>query len=238
MEDETRPLPAGWIRQFDSKTGHQYFVDTRADPPRSIWHHPYDDEQYLSSLTPAERKNLDRLHKSVSLDDIGADSSDDEGHHASLKGSVATAGAAHDPNAPYGVHKFSRKMKDKLTGSTHEERERQRQQRAREEQQVYETHQRYRQAFQRACVTGQPQLLGRDRNGKDVYIEPPTGPRAPPGAYGYNPYAQGPYTDPNARFIRPEEPYYRPYGYGYGGGYGFPMMGGLLGGMMLGGLMF
>jgi hypothetical protein len=51
MEDEGRPLPPGWIRQYDAKESHQFFVDTNTTPPRSIWHHPYDDDQYLSTLS-------------------------------------------------------------------------------------------------------------------------------------------------------------------------------------------
>ena len=90
----------------------------------------------------------------------------------------------------------------------------------------------------RALETGQPQFLCKDRQGRDVYIVPPTGDAAPMGARAYNPYAQGPYTNPNTRFLAPDYPYSRPYGYGYGGGYGFPLMGGLLGGAMLGGLLF
>lgn len=44
FEDERRPLPEGWIRQFDQASGHHFYVDTRATPPRSIWVHP-DDEK-------------------------------------------------------------------------------------------------------------------------------------------------------------------------------------------------
>ncbi|KAJ7900205.1 hypothetical protein B0H14DRAFT_2672715, partial [Mycena olivaceomarginata] len=42
-----RPLPYGWISQVDSGSGHTFYVDTKATPPRSIWVHPLDDEQYL-----------------------------------------------------------------------------------------------------------------------------------------------------------------------------------------------
>ncbi|KAF9518453.1 hypothetical protein BS47DRAFT_300025 [Hydnum rufescens UP504] len=35
---DARPLPPGWIEQFDSKAW--FYVDTRASPPRSSWHHP------------------------------------------------------------------------------------------------------------------------------------------------------------------------------------------------------
>ena len=129
-------------------------------------------------------------------------------------------------------------MKDKLTGSTHEQRAAERRQREEEERRTYERHQQIRVAMMRAAETGQPQFIGKDRNGKEVYIEPPQGAQMPPGAYGYNPYTQGPYANPNATFIRPQYEYGRPYGYGYGGGYGLPLAGGLMGGMLLGGMMF
>ena len=146
-----------------------------------------------------------------------------------------------------GIHILGRKMKDKLTSSTHTEREAQRRQREEEERRIYEQHQHFRQAMSRAAQTGEPQLLGRDRNGKEVYIEPPMadygggmgfgGGRTYPGnAYGYNPYQSGVYANPNARFVRPQMPYARPMGYGYGGGYGMGMgapLLGLGGGLML-----
>src|ERR1700733_2643221 len=66
MEDEARELPEGWIRQYDTKEHHQFFVDTRANPARSIWHHPYDDEQYLSTLTSEERERLQETHRTPS----------------------------------------------------------------------------------------------------------------------------------------------------------------------------
>ncbi|TID22233.1 hypothetical protein E2P81_ATG11339 [Venturia nashicola] len=252
MEDEHRPLPQGWIRQFDADTHHQFFVDTSANPPRSIWSHPYDDEQYLNSLSTDERHHIKRLTRSVSLKDIEAESSDDEdhGHSAAAKGVPASSSTGASDQNPKGIHKFGRKMKDRLTNSTHAEREKDRAARAREEQEIYKAHLAFRQAMSKALETGEPQFVGKDRNGRDIYIEPPQGMmrgsgmmipqggRVPAGAMGYNPYSQGPYGNPNVRYLRPQQPYYRGPGYGYGGGYGFPLMGGLLGGAMLGGLMF
>ncbi|MCJ1257183.1 hypothetical protein MMC24_005008 [Lignoscripta atroalba] len=240
MEDEARPLPPGWSRQFDPQTSHQFFVDTKAQPPRSIWHHPYDDQQYLDSLASHERERVQGLHKVPSHADIEAESSDDgEGgyHHDRHKNPAVGAGGSAS-HASDGKTTFGRRMKDKITGSTHEQREAYRLQRGEEERRAYERHQALRQAMARAIETGQPQLVGRDRDGKDVYIEPPYGGNMPHGAYGYNPYTQGPYANPNATFIRPNYPYARPYGYGYGGGYGMPLAGGLMGGVLLGGLMF
>ncbi|ERF70944.1 hypothetical protein EPUS_06729 [Endocarpon pusillum Z07020] len=78
MEDEARPLPPGWVRQYDAKEGHQFFVDTNANPPRSIWHHPYDDEQYLSTLTSEERERIQATAMAPNHADIAAESSADE----------------------------------------------------------------------------------------------------------------------------------------------------------------
>lgn len=258
MEDEHRSLPDGWVRQFDAKTSHQYFVDTRQNPPRSIWHHPYDDEEYLQTLPSAERERIQSLHEKMpSVPDIMADDTDDEdGHtHAAHGNGSATTGKNELPpreEKPTGFGKFGRKMKDKMTQSTHQEREAERQKRAEAERKAYQAHQKYRDALQKAMQTGEPQYIGHDKDGKEVYIDtsnsgPTSGPMAGATyqdgrygqqAYGVNPYHSGPYSNPNARFIRPQQSYQRPYGSGYGGGYGLPLLGGLGGGLLLGDLMF
>lgn len=249
MEDERRALPEGWVRQFDSKSNHQFFVDTRQNPPRSIWHHPYDDEEYLSTLPSAERERLQEMTRHSSIHDIMAEPSDDEDakHHGKTGASSATAASAAAASSSHagpskqdqplpprdqGKKTFGRKVKDKLTHSTHEEREAHRRQREEEERKAYQQHLAFRQAMQRAMETGQPQLLGKDKDGKDVFITPPSA-----GGYGYGGYNGaygGSYSTPNARYIRPPNPYARPYGYGYGGGYGLPLAGGLAGGLLLG----
>lgn len=249
MEDEQRELPSGWVRQYDAENHHQFFVDTTAEPPRSIWQHPYDDDVYLHSLAPAERTRIQGLHRSPTDADIAHEETDDEDAHPHAQAQThAPAGAAGAklpprPDAqPKGLHKLGRSMKDKLTSSTHEERELQRRKRDEEEQRAYKQHQAIRAAMSRAIETGEPQLLGKDRNGKDVYVESPFGRGVPQGAYGYNPFGQGAYGNgrgaygsPNARYLRPQQPYSRPYGMGYGGGFGYPMGAAMLGGGLLGG---
>lgn len=243
MEDESRSLPSGWVRQYDSKSHHQFFVDTGASPPRSIWQHPYDDDQYLSTLSAAERERIRNEHV-VPEEEYTDDEREGNDRYAlppRTQGEGEVSGGT----------KFGRKIKDKITHSTHEQRVEERRQRDEEEVATYRRHQHIRQQMSLAAETGVPQLLGKDKDGKEVYIEPPGGPgghgggygggygRAP-GSYGYNPYTQGPYSNPNAKFIRPQQPYGRPYpgyGYGYGGGFGYPLMG-LGGGMLLGGLLF
>lgn len=270
MEDEGRPLPPGWVRQFDAKEAHQFFVDTNVNPPRSIWHHPYDDEQYLSTLSSEERERIEAAAKAPNHADIAAESSADESdvdtRHKKPPQPTSSSSAAAAPELPArphppsqhvtphgegGLGKLGRRMKDKLTGTTHEERERGRELRAQEEQEAYRRYQRIRSAMALAAETGQPQLLGKNAEGQDVYIEPPAtdpyGNYVYPAGYSagpyqsYNPYIQGPYANPNNRFIaypRPTYAYGRPHGYGYGGGMGMPLVGGMLGGMMLGGLLW
>ena len=209
MEDEGRDLPRGWIRQYDHKADHHYYVDTTADPPRSIWHHPYDDMTYLQTLPVEERERVQELHRRApSREDIIASESDVDdpqsgfpnelpprpgktNHHDQEQGSTAPK-------------KYGRKLKDKLTGTTHEQREAERRAREQQEEEAYRRHQQIRRAMQQAWETGQPQHLGKHKDGQDVYIEPPMGgPFQPagPSAYGYNPYSQGPYRQPNARFV-------------------------------------
>lgn len=229
MEDEVRELPPGWVRSFDPESQHQFFVDTKATPPRSIWTHPYDDDEFLATLSPEERKNHSRMKRTVTVDDLMAEDSDDEDHH--------TAQGKPEPQLT-GIHKFSRKLKDKVTGTTHTDREKHRQQRAEHEQQAYLVHLRARQALIRAMQTGQPQLLGKDSQGREVYIESPRSAYASRGPYRNNPYASGLYSNSNMRYMRPVGPYGRPYGYGYGGGAGLPIAAGILGGSLLGAALF
>lgn len=296
MEDEARPLPQGWVRSYDPENSHQFFVDTTKEPPRSIWHHPYDDEEYVNSLSGAERErveqesiNYKRDHPPTKEDYIHAPSDDDDDdflpahyqNQTAAAGSAASGSNAQLPPRPDGKGgkdgkdgkdgkgkekiSFGRKMKDKVTGMSHEEREQQRREREEQERRAYEQHVKIRNAMRKAAQTGEAQLIGKDKDGKNIYIEPPrTASYAggyPGVGYGYSPYtpynSNGIYSTPNARYVRPGMPYARPYGSpygyggygggyggygynrgGYGGGMGMPVMGGLLGGALLGGLLF
>ncbi|KAK7959485.1 uncharacterized protein PG986_004339 [Apiospora aurea] len=185
IEDESRPLPDGWVRTFDPENHHQFFVDIRADPPRSIWHHPYDDEQYLNSLPAQERERLGGLTRHPSKEDIAAETTDEEGdsHHATAfrgPGHGPAAGEASEASGSGSGSSSSskprslgRKMKDKITGTTHEERNAERSRRQQREQDLYKQHELFRRGLVAAIRTNQPQLLGQDDEGTDVYLEPP-----------------------------------------------------------------
>lgn len=260
MEDEARALPHGWVRSWDEQNQHQFFVDTTQDPPVSIWEHPHDNEAYLNALSSEERERIEQDKVNRAHDDFIhslSDMDDDDDHRFSSAPASSPPSSSQAnpqlPPRPDGKGKtpgtdnrtFGRKLKDKMTGMSHEQREDLRRQRYAEEQRMYETHMRVREAMQRAMQTGQPQLVGKDRDGKDVYIEPPQpydgygtgyGGGYPYGrGYGYSPYQNGIYTTPNARYIRPQGAYGRP-----GAGMTMPLAlgGGLLGGALLGSLMF
>ena len=248
MEDESRPLPEGWVRQFDSKNSHQFYVDIRSEPPRSTWHHPYDDEEYLSTLPSAERERIQELTRHPSHHDLlsgySSNEEDDSGpsHPPPGKTTAATKQSAELPPRQTDqdiskTHKFGRRMKDKLTSSTHEQREAERRKRAEEERKAYEQHLVIRRAMSKALETGQPQLIGKDKQGQDVYLQPPKYSGGYSNGYGVDPYGRGPYSGYNQRYMSPAGNYGRPYGYGYGGGYGLPLMGGLAGGMLMGSML-
>ncbi|OCT52680.1 WW/Rsp5/WWP [Cladophialophora carrionii] len=243
MEDLHRPLPEGWVRQYDPKENHQFFVNTKVDPPKSYWEHPLDIPDVVNTLSSEERERLqaeeDKLRRHSDHSPAHSVDHSEEEHYPPELPARPTGSKEHTTQKK----SFGEKFKDKVTGSTHDERVRDRARRAEEERQYYEAHMKLRRAMQQAQITGQPQFFARDRDGKNIYIEPPGGPGYGyggygPQGYGINPYARGAYADPNARFIRPGYPYSRPYGTYPGGGYGLPIAGGLLGGMLLGGLMF
>ena len=227
MADESRPLPEGWVLTYNPESEHQFFVDTTSDPPRSIWHHPYDDEKYLATLSSAEREKIGRPSKTT-------DTKNTIGEHTAFQDRSFEPGLSSQDNANYlpprptgtqsqGLQKYSRKLVDRLTHTTHNEREQHRQMREQEQRNVYDQNLRMRQAFARATETGEPQYIGKDQTGRDVYLEPPYGPTSN-GAQGNSPYTQGPYANPNARFLKPAGPYNRPRGSGTGRGYGLPIV--------------
>ncbi|KAK3307825.1 uncharacterized protein B0T15DRAFT_409892 [Chaetomium strumarium] len=231
MEDELRPLPAGWVRDFDPETQHQFFVDTTATPPRSIWQHPYDDDVYLNSLPAPERERIlatghsaTEMHRRPSTADIVAEDSDtDDDDDPFSSASAAALPPRPKKKEDNDRRSLGRRLKDHLTGTTHEERARERERRARAEEELYRQHQALRRAMREAMRTGQPQPLGRDesRGGEEVFIEPP-GVRFPGvvEVRRVSPFVSEVVYDerrPAGRYLRTEGL----YGGGGGGGLGF-----------------
>ncbi|KKY20392.1 putative ww rsp5 wwp [Diplodia seriata] len=204
MEDEIRPLPAGWIRQLDYETDHQFFVDTRANPPRSTWDHPWDDRTYIKSIPKEERKQIVKQNRRdfVSTDAV-AEKYDDGDDRADKEAAAAgkSSSTGNDDGEVHGLLKLGRRIKKKR-----QQNKALRDRDAARKAQLLEAHLATRRAALHAMRTGEPQFLRKDRDGKDFFIVPPSGIEqrkpVPLSAYGYNPYDNG---DPNARFLRPQK---------------------------------
>lgn len=133
-----------------ANTGHHFYVDLRGPTPKSTWEHPASDY-------PAE----------PSRDSIEAESTDEDDRHlpppsssSNQNRTTASSTSTSSKPPPTGLKKFGRNIKDKMTGSTHEERKAKRKQREEEERRAYQQHVAIRQAIMKAAQTGQPQLLG------------------------------------------------------------------------------
>ena len=147
MSTERYPLPFGWVKESDQTSGHPYYVrpcfvaccgpgpdlhsfrkvDTKANPPRSIWTHPYEDEVYLKAHPDVREKlnaggrlggsesnlHLPSFEESQRRHSYGGPSSPSRPQPAST--SAATSSKPKD-------RPFFGKLKDKAIG-TKEERE-------------------------------------------------------------------------------------------------------------------
>ncbi|EMD42165.1 hypothetical protein CERSUDRAFT_70547 [Gelatoporia subvermispora B] len=134
--DPTR-LPDGWVQEFDPNNNHPFWVDTRANPPRSIWVHPYEDEQFLKEHPDIRDKLAQLRAKGAGPDDNPPPYSPRRhsysGTSSNSRLNVPRPGGANDRNAtshppspaPGASAKqrgFFGKLKDKAIG-TKEERE-------------------------------------------------------------------------------------------------------------------
>jgi hypothetical protein len=121
MSTNSAPLPYGWITQIDPTTNHPFFVDTKATPPRSIWVHPYEDEQYLKEH-PDVREKVGRDKPS---NDLKPPVDDSRRHSYGGESSKKVDNEPSRPGSASGQAKprsFMGKLKDKAIG-TKEERE-------------------------------------------------------------------------------------------------------------------
>jgi len=126
-------LPDGWVREYDPRTKHPFWVDTKAKPPRSIWVHPFEDEEFLREHpdirdrltkgmndTPSERPPpySPRRHSTGSVpvgSTLGVPSS-------ANRNPTSHPGTPRDDSRPKHHRGFMEKLKDKTIG-TKEERE-------------------------------------------------------------------------------------------------------------------
>ncbi|KAM7213753.1 hypothetical protein V8F06_010887 [Rhypophila decipiens] len=232
MEDELRPLPDRWAREFDPATGHQFFVDTVSAPPRAIWHHPHDDNVYMSSISDAEREAINSSfpnnpHGSVPIHALDGG----QAHHprcfASRIKDTLTRRHSSESNPHHTHSKIHAQQLGTIPTETEQDMERE----------MHRQHLLLRRAMTNAMNTSEAQLLGQDDTETNVYLEPPG--HMFPGVdtarvRHLSPYFSEVFYEPDPvdksdRFPGPEGRYLRPrgemYGYGYGG-YGCGKWGG------------
>ncbi|KAI1793953.1 hypothetical protein LXA43DRAFT_884674 [Ganoderma leucocontextum] len=221
--DYNTPLPDGWVREFDPKANHPFWVDTNVEPPRSIWVHPYEDEQFLREHPDIR----ERLARGLRPGDQPPPYT--PRRHSFSGSSPTSASAAHfpvpvrenvtrtsqsQPQTPKSSQQrkgFFDKLKDKAIG-TKEEREARHREEEQRQRHLAEMR-RQRQQEEMSAFRGHYQHpLGGAGYGPGVYSQPlyaaPTG----------NPYGMG------GR---------RPGGFG-GAGIGLPLLAGAAGGLLLG----
>ncbi|WRT68629.1 uncharacterized protein IL334_005607 [Kwoniella shivajii] len=236
MDDEQRDLPDGWVRCFDPKSQHAFYVDEKTK--RSSWLHPYDDPEFLRTLPkthPAhpESKEAQAIRKRSEDEKIIQEKYKEtrktkDGREGISQNATKSSGGGDERN-------WFQKKKDKMIG-TKEERAQ-----AKENKRKIRAEQQRKMAEAEAAYTKRRQELIQQR------LNDPNIRRM----YASDPYA---YAAPASPFVRSSGMYGSPFGYGYGGGYGrrgygyggygggmgmgMPLMlgggAGLLGGMMLG----
>ncbi|KZP10536.1 hypothetical protein FIBSPDRAFT_203169 [Athelia psychrophila] len=190
------PLPYGWIQEMDQTHGHPYWVDTKANPPRSIWTHPYEDEQYLNENPAVREKVQNKRHSQPDLPGLAppGDSKSGDPRRHSFSGSqsgiqagasgAASSSTANDRDAA-GKKGFFGKLKDKAIG-TKEEREAYKKQQMELDRQRAIQRQRQMEAYQAqmAQMRQQRQQQGRPFGG-GMYSSPAGNPYQMGGSGGF-----------------------------------------------------
>ncbi|KAL7412833.1 hypothetical protein BDY24DRAFT_79145 [Mrakia frigida] len=54
-EIDGQDLPDGWIKQWDYQNDCEFYVDTKSNPPRSIWVHPFEDPDFIQSIPDSQQ---------------------------------------------------------------------------------------------------------------------------------------------------------------------------------------
>ncbi|KAH9858209.1 hypothetical protein C2E23DRAFT_803096 [Lenzites betulinus] len=240
MSYADEPLPSGWVEEYDQKNKHPFWVDTNARPPRAIWIHPYEDEQFLREH-PDVRDRLARDRRATPSEapppytprrhSYGGASSHTSGSHLNVPADEGR-NARSQPGTPLvGQHQnhhdrgFFGKLKDKAIGTKEEREAKRREERRQEElymQQLAEQRRRRQQQRMSSPIGGLGgglSGLGQRRSyGPSMYAAPMGNPYSMGGGFGGGLGGLGGG---------------RRYGFG-GGGLGFPLLAGAAGGLLLG----
>lgn len=242
------PLPYGWVKEYDPATEHPFYVDTKSNPPRSIWVHPYEDQQYLDEH-PEVREKVGNLMKQVETDrareeltspnpttPVRRSSFSGRDNDDMRDGPSAGSAAVVDANKSAKKRGFLSKMKDKAIG-TREEREAYKRELARVDA---ERRKQREEALrlQRAAWKKQQEEYARQQaqyaQQHPQYAQHPQyyQQAGPSYGYRYGPPAGVPYGYGQPGYQQ------RSNGFGGAGGSGLALLGGLAGGLLLGDLLF
>ncbi|KAI0830720.1 hypothetical protein BC628DRAFT_1355309 [Trametes gibbosa] len=245
MSHVDEALPSGWVEEYDQKTKHPFWVDTTARPPRAIWVHPFEDEQFLREH-PDVRDRLARDHRATPSEapppytprrhSYSGSSSHTSGSHLNVP-TEDRRNAHSQPGTP-AVEKpqhdrgFFGKLKDKAIGTKEEREAKRREERRQEElymQQLAEQHRRRQQQRMSSPLGGLGSLGQRRAYGQSMYAAPMGNPYGMgggfSGGYGGGGLGGGLGGFGGGRYGRS--------GFG-GGGLGFPLLAGAAGGLLLG----
>ncbi|KAI8981262.1 hypothetical protein BD414DRAFT_579327 [Trametes punicea] len=228
MSYENEPLPEGWVREWDPSTKHPFWVDTKAQPPRSIWVHPYEDEQFLREH-PDIRDRLARENGGTPTDAPPPYSPRRHSFHGTSSGSHLSVPtndrrpSISQPSTPSHERGFFGKLKDKAIG-TKEEREAKRQEEKRRQEaylrQLAEQRRLQQERMQQQRVSSPFGGYGAFNQGpvysQPVYAAPAGNPWSIGGGFGSSRYGGRS---------------------GFGGGIGMPLLAGAAGGLLLGDLL-
>ncbi|WVQ80768.1 hypothetical protein IAT38_002873 [Cryptococcus sp. DSM 104549] len=201
IDDEGRELPEGWLRLFDDKQGHHFYVEESTK--RTIWHHPYDDKTYLYSLPITHA-----AHPDSKMAQAYRQLGEDEQARAEKKEAKKQGGKGADVGSTGGEGKKEEQMswlgrKKAILVGTKEEKERAR---AQEERKMNEEF--LKGQAQRAIWAKEREEIWKKHIPDDATRVKYTG-----------------YAPPDIAFSRGEGMYGSPYGYGYGRSYGRRGMG-------------
>ncbi|KAI0778589.1 hypothetical protein BD413DRAFT_489994 [Trametes elegans] len=237
MSYDNEPLPDGWVREFDPNTQHPFWVDTKTRPPRAIWVHPYEDDEFLRGH-PSIRDRLARERRGTPSEAPPPYSPRRHSYSGASSGSHLSVptddrrGAHSQPGTPSVQQQHDRgffgKLKDKAIG-TKEEREARRQEEKRQQELYLKrlAEQRRLAQQQRASQRMSSPFGGmgsspfgsmggysqRPTYGRPMYAAPLGNPYTMGGGFGGRGYGRS--------------------GFG-GGGIGLPLLAGAAGGLLLG----
>ncbi|CAD6590605.1 MAG: hypothetical protein TREMPRED_005814, partial [Tremellales sp. Tagirdzhanova-0007] len=257
MDDETRDLPKGWVRCFDPKTNHHFYVDEHTK--RASWVHPYDDPEYLRTLPDTHPANPNSAQgqairkrgedEQLMVQKMQNDQKMKNDEYR--KGDEGLQG--HNSGDGGGGHRnWVQRQKDKLVGTPEERAKAKAEKKRIEAEQLKQARE-----AEAAYIKRRQDLMQKQLNDPNIRksLQPSitriscklgrADMDRTESMYGNDPYA---YSPPSAGYSRGGGMMSSPYGYGYGGGYGrrgygggmggmgmgLPLMGGLAGGLLLG----